>query len=264
MSLSIAAFQFIGVEIPAATALEARKSPKPQPDDDQKKYTLSERITRMSSRLLDRNNTSGSREPAFSPRGPATEALLFSATKLPIIAAITYFICGLLVCLNVEWNDENLPVPWTASSGTTILSNSAFVIAAERSGIRSLGGAITIFMMFTALTAANTALYVASRTLFSLTRDLPSEAEQWSLRWIASCGQTNRRGVPLTAVCVSCCFLFLPFLYFMGGDNQVEGKPVANVSTPESSCLRTCHNKSTATRRSVSNGICELYRGVGM
>lgn len=241
MSLSIAAFQFIGVEIPAATALEARKSSKPQPDDDSfiERETTTE-VTlakRMSSTWQTLNNTSGRRMASFTPRGPATEALQFSATKLPIIAGVTYFVSGLLVCLNVEWNDENLPITWTASTSTDILSNSAFVIAAEQSGIPGLGGAITVFMMFTALTAANTALYVASRTLFSLTRELPPEAEEWYIRLIANCGRTNRRGVPLTAICVSCCFLWLPFLYFIGGDNQVEAKPVANVSASESILL---------------------------
>jgi amino acid transporter len=127
MSLSIAAFQFIGVEIPAATALEARKSSKLQPDDDsfieRETPTEATLAKRMSSRWQTLNNTSRGRMASFTPRGPATEALQFSATKLPIIAGITYFVSGLLVCLNVEWNDENLPITWTASTSTDILSN---------------------------------------------------------------------------------------------------------------------------------------------
>ncbi|KAH0404540.1 hypothetical protein KCU89_g1025, partial [Aureobasidium melanogenum] len=209
MSLSIAAFQFIGVEIPAATALEAR----------------------MSSQSPS-NNQVTSREPvnSYISRGTATEALRFSATKLPIIAAVIYFVSGLLVCLDLEWDDPNLPITWTArSSKPDIASNSAFVIAAEKSGIPGLGGAMTVFLIFTALTAANTALYVSSRTLFSLTRNLLLEDPKWYIRILANCGTTNRRGVPLTAICVSCCFLWLPFLYLIRGKNEGEGEPVADL-----------------------------------
>ncbi|KAH0165397.1 hypothetical protein KCU67_g4746, partial [Aureobasidium melanogenum] len=74
MALSIAAFQFIGVEIPAATALEARMSSRSQTDGH--------------------NQESGT---VFLDRGTATQALKFSATKLPIIAGLVYFVSGLLL-----------------------------------------------------------------------------------------------------------------------------------------------------------------------
>ncbi|KAH0362565.1 hypothetical protein KCU65_g7960, partial [Aureobasidium melanogenum] len=190
MSLSIAAFQFIGVEIPAATALEARMSSQ-SPSNDQ-----------------------------VSSQGPGTS----------YITAVIYFVSGLLVCLDLEWKDPNLPITWTArSTKPDIASNSAFVIAAEKSGIPGLGEAMTVFLIFTALTAANTALYVSSRTLFSLTRSLLLEDPKWYIRILANCGTTNSRGVPLTALCVSCCFLWLPFLYLIHGKNEGEGEPVADL-----------------------------------
>ncbi|KAH0170182.1 hypothetical protein KCU67_g2751, partial [Aureobasidium melanogenum] len=145
MALSIAAFQFIGVEIPAATALEARMSSSSE-DDDQ-------------------DQTLGT---VWLDRGPATAALQFSATKLPIIAGVVYFISGLLVSLDISWTNPNLPVSWAGpDKNSTIRTNSAFVITAETTSVKGLGGVMTVFLMFTALTAANTALYVSSRTLFN-------------------------------------------------------------------------------------------------
>lgn len=183
--LSIAAFAFVGVEITAATALEARARPQP------------------------------------GGHGPASISVKFSATWTAFIAAVIYFLGGLLMSLNVRWDDPGLPrASWlgspinaTASNTTSGQSNSGFVLAAKQSRIPGLDSAFTVFLLITALTAANTNLYVASRTLFGLTREL-QYGRWWSpTTWLAFFGRTNNYKVPVRAMFLSCCLLWVPFLY---------------------------------------------------
>lgn len=187
MSLSIAAFAYVGVEITAASALEARVP------------------------------------PVRNPKNPSLigKTVKFSAVFISFVAALLYVIAGVLVSLNIAWDDVNLPrISWRGDStddsegsthGTTA---SAFVLVAKYSGIKGLAGTLNVFLMFTALTCANTNLYVASRTLFSLTRSLDGgEGQPWYTRFLATLGRTNNRKVPMRALVASCIFSWVPFLY---------------------------------------------------
>jgi amino acid transporter len=183
MSLSIAAFAFVGVETTAASALEARVSKEKHPTQ---------------SRAIGKT-------------------VKFSAVYISFLAACMYVLAGVLVTLNIEWDDSRLPrMSWvTATSDAGIGStNSAFVLVAEASKIPGLAGTLNVFLMFTALTCANTNLYVASRTLFSLTRSLDGgRGQPWYTRLLAYFGKTNNRKVPLRALVASCIFAWIPFLY---------------------------------------------------
>ena len=185
MSLSIAGFAYVGVEITAASALEARVP------------------------------------PVKNPTNPSLigKTVKFSAVFISFVAALLYVIAAVLVTFNIAWNDPNLPrVSWrvnvkddTASThGSTV---SAFVLVAKDSGIKGLAGTLNVFLMFTALTCANTNLYVSSRTLFSLTRTLDGQSGPWYTRFLATLGKTNNRKVPMRALVASCIFVWVPFLY---------------------------------------------------
>jgi amino acid transporter len=183
MSLSIAAFAYVGVEITAASALEARV-------DEQRNSTRPRAIGR---------------------------AVKFSAVYISFLAGVMYVLAGVLVTLNIPWNDPRLPrISWVTgpeeeSVGSTA---SAFVLVAEASRVPGLAGTLNVFLMFTALTCANTNLYVASRSLFSLTRSLDGGAgSPWYTRIFAYFGKTNNRKVPLRALVASCVFAWIPFLY---------------------------------------------------
>ncbi len=221
ISLSVAAFAFLGVEIPAATALEARISP----------------------------NTAGK-------GGPVDRSVKFSAIWIPIIVGFIYILGALLVSFDLDWNDPQLPrLSWlavangtagsTSGSETSVnKSNSAFVIAAENStisGHQGLATFINVCIMITALTAANTTLYVASRTLFSLTKGIQANASSpWITRFLSFFGQTNHRKVPMHALAASCCFCWVPFLYL--SSNKGPGTEIAAVgghTKPNMSCHLT-------------------------
>lgn len=184
MSLSIAAFAYVGVEITAASALEARVT----------------------------------RDP--NPQNPKTigRSVKFSTVWIPFLAGLVYVLAGVLVTLNIKWNDPNLPrMSWVtgpASPDGIGSTASAFVLVAEKSLVPGLAGTLNVFLMFTCLTCANTNLYVASRTLFSLTRHLDGGPSQpWYTRAISYFGRTNHRKVPLAAILMSCIFTWIPFLY---------------------------------------------------
>lgn len=183
MSLSIAAFAYVGVEITAASALEARV-----PEE---------------------------RDPS-QPRAIG-RTVQFSAVYISFFAGVMYVLAGVLVTLNIEWNDIRLPrMSWVTGAPEDGIGStaSAFVLVAETSAIPGLANTLNVVLMFTALTCANTNLYVASRALFSLTRSLDGGPGQpWYTRFLAYFGKTNKRKVPLRALVASCIFTWIPFLY---------------------------------------------------
>ncbi|RDW71644.1 hypothetical protein BP6252_08207 [Coleophoma cylindrospora] len=166
MCLPIAAFAFVGIEMSAATALEARVETRQAP----------------------------------------VAALKSPATRLPILVGFIYFIGGVMIAVNIDSNDSFLPQQgWVKSESSS--SRSAFVLIAQASKIPGLGTVFTIFLVITAVTAANTDLYIASRTLFSLARPLPPASK---LQYF---GKTHGQ-VPIRALVMSCFFLWVPFLSY--------------------------------------------------
>ncbi|KAL3469720.1 amino acid permease-domain-containing protein [Aspergillus californicus] len=198
-AFSIAAFAYVGVDITAATALEAR---------------------------ADRRTKSHQGPPTPTPKSPWPYiSVRFVATWTSFLVWIVYFIAGFLMSLNVKWDDPNLPeVSWLGSpiadskdGEKNYNSDSGFVISAAMSGIPGLASMFTAVIFFTAVFSANTNLYVASRTLFSLTRRLQNPG--WGL--FAFFGKTNNYQVPVRAMLLSCFFMWVPFLY-LSSENSPE------------------------------------------
>ncbi|KAL4945278.1 hypothetical protein BDV06DRAFT_185338 [Aspergillus oleicola] len=201
-AFSIAAFAYVGVDITAATALEARPDRR-----------------RQSSRETGSDDLKGP-WPYISVR--------FVATWTSFLVWIIYFIAGFLMSLNVPWNDANLPeLSWLHPKdnetekeyyetetgfkipGAINNTDSGFVISAAMSGIHGLDHMFTAVILITAIFSANTNLYVASRTLFGLTRRI--QGSGW--RAFAFFGKTNNYQVPVRAMLLSCFFMWVPFLY---------------------------------------------------
>ncbi|KAL5001043.1 amino acid permease-domain-containing protein [Aspergillus recurvatus] len=185
-AFSIAAFAYVGVDITAATALEAR------PDK--------------------RSSSRGTAADALKGRWPYI-SVRFVATWTSFLVWIIYFIAGFLMSLNVEWNNENLPrLSWLGSPSEKddkFKTDSGFVISAVMSGIPGLADTFTAIIFVTAVFSANTNLYVASRTLFGLTRRIQDDG--WRL--FAFFGKTNNYQVPVRAMLLSLVFMWVPFLY---------------------------------------------------
>ena len=193
ISLSLTVFAFLGIEIPAATALEAR--------------------------VQDTTRNKG---------GPVDKTVKFTAVWTSIIIGSIYILGALLVSFDLRWDDPQLPrLSWLATKENDNVdsnfeiasqkSDSAFVIAATNTlmaGSHRLADFITVCVLTAALAAANTTLYVASRTLFSLTKGIQDTPDSpWIKKFLAFFGKTNHRRVPMRAIAASCCFCWVPFLY---------------------------------------------------
>ena len=157
---------------------------------------------------------------------------------MSIIAGCIYTLGALLVSFDLKWDDVNLPrASWLVSEPAntgyllTGTSNSAFIIAGKEAELPGLGGFITVGLVVSALTAANTTLYVASRTLFGLTRRVKAGPDSpWIEKFFSFLGKTNHRKVPMRAVLASCCFCWVPFLYLSNSDES--GTNIGTVRFP--------------------------------
>lgn len=194
----MATFAYVGVEVVAASALEARwpsrKEPSKRNGDD----------------LL------------------ISKTVKFSAVYIPMFATAAYTLAALLASLSIDRGDCHLPrLSWINSScgsGPQGGTASIFVVIARNSTRPALKDIFNVILVFSVLTCANTNLYVASRTLFGLTTRLDgSPTQQPLLRFLAWFGRTNRRKVPLRALIFSAvAFLWVPFLQLDEGNDISE------------------------------------------
>ncbi|RDW79544.1 hypothetical protein BP6252_04182 [Coleophoma cylindrospora] len=190
-ALSVATYAFVGIEIPAIAALEAKAS-LPQ-------------------------NIEG--------KGPANPALKFSSIWLPVIVGTVYVVASIIVCIFVPWDHPQLPrYSWLAntnsttsdsSGGGSFTSVSAFVLLADGSTLAGLASAVTFFLVFTAISAANTNIYIASRTIYGLYQGRP-----WFSKFYGP-GKTTKK-IPIRAICLTCCFFPICFITYVPGEAATE------------------------------------------
>lgn len=172
----------------------------------------------------------------------------FEAKDLPSLRrpsqCIAYFVLAIyLFCvigeyLNVNWTDKSLPpryvnqkppVERRQSSDLSdieikLKSQAVIVIAALRAGHTKMAGLLNGCMIFSALSAANTSLYVASRVLYGMTEKIDRFSKIGFLQGLGSVW--NRTGVPVRALCVSfIAFVWLPFLRLKGGIGVSDVRP---------------------------------------
>lgn len=162
---------------------------------------------------------------AFEARNPRKD-LRFPSKYIAYIIFFLFLICGLGEVLNVDWNNPNLP-DLNPRSTTTVgnltrpsvhKSPSVLIIAAQSTHAKGLAGFLNACLIFTSLSAATTSLYVSSRTLYGLTREL-QETHPWPLNWFAKLGTIHpKTSVPVWALLVSAlAFIWLPFLHLQRG-----------------------------------------------
>lgn len=179
---------------------------------------------------------------AFEARDP--KDLEFPAKNLAWMMTAIYILTTLTFTINVGWTDSSLPkfynqgladlaggglspklVNGTVSELKSLRTHSAPIIAVIRAGISILPGLITGCFIYSALSSANTALYVASRALFGITRDIRVERNSGKLiRAIAKMATVERRTEsPWWALLFSIAILFwLPFVHINGSYTKEE------------------------------------------
>ncbi|KAK0250719.1 amino acid transporter [Friedmanniomyces endolithicus] len=133
---------------------------------------------------------------AQNPRRNVPRAIKLTFWRIVIFYIVSVFLLG----LNVAYNDPLL-------TGATKKSNSAaaspFVVAIQIAGIKGLPGFLNACILIFVFSAANSDLYIASRTIHGLA--LKGQAP----RFLAT---TDMRGVPVYGLALSalvCCIAFL-------------------------------------------------------
>ncbi|KAF4634110.1 hypothetical protein G7Y89_g4002 [Cudoniella acicularis] len=174
VGIPIAAYAYAGVEIVAVTAVEAK-----------------------------------------DPRS----SLRFPAQWIAYITAFIYLFSVIVLNLNISWTDVRLPSLTSRehqlnidSASPTNTSTAIVILAVKDAGLEHLAGFFNVCLILAILSAANTSLYVSSRTLFGL-------GKEWnSAKWYHRLGTTHPGNkVPVWALLASTlAFCWIPFVHLGG------------------------------------------------
>ncbi len=150
-------------------------------------------------------------------------SLRFASRWIAYFTIALYFFCAIGEFLNVEWSDGALPQIYGGINEASVnigepvhKSRAIIVIAAFRAGYTRAAGLLNGCMIFSALSASNTALYIASRTLYGMTRRITPWRWLRVLKFLGSVWPQT--GVPMWALFFSfLAFYWLPFLQLRRG-----------------------------------------------
>ncbi|KAK3334533.1 amino acid permease/ SLC12A domain-containing protein [Neurospora tetraspora] len=139
------------------------------------------------------------------------------AVNQTLMRIVFFYIGGILVLgMAVKYTD-----PLLGSVKKTSGLASPFVIAAKNAGINKLDDAVNGLLLIFTISAANSDIYLASRTLWALAKDGQAPAIM---------NKTNKRGVPIPAVILSSLFIVLGYMNATKGSSTVFGYFVSLVT----------------------------------
>lgn len=149
-------------------------------------------------------------------------ALRFPSRYVAYLITTLYFLSAIGESHSVSWKDPSLPdlgLRSTDQAAEPPESHAVIVLAAQAQGQRKWAAFFNGGMIFFCLSAANTALYISSRTLYGLTRSIGIRPSKWYLKWLSIFGTTTPVSqVPGWALLVSAvAFCWLPFLHINQG-----------------------------------------------
>lgn len=190
---------------------------------------------------------------AFEARDPGE--LRLPAANVGWFSTVLYTFATGAFAANLSWKDQNLPKLFqqaltmiTDPSDPSIAvferpwpeTHAAPLIAMYRVGYRFLPGFLNACFIYSAVSCANTALYVASRQLYGLTRtvsvDYDSGILRRSLAWMSSVHHRTR--APWPAIAISGLALsWLPFIRVRSDDKFIQdvGGSTCEVDTADDS-----------------------------
>ncbi|KAL2011103.1 hypothetical protein VTN00DRAFT_3821 [Thermoascus crustaceus] len=160
---------------------------------------------------------------AFEARDAA--AIRWPSRWISYAVVFFYLLCTIGETLNISWKDDHLPPIYGGVGNSTTaalpidppLSTSMVIVAAWKAGHHNIAGFLNGCFIFSVLSASNTSLYVSSRTLYGLTREMPDT--NWVNRQIKRLSLVVKEtGVPAAALLFTAVsFIWLPFLQLKGG-----------------------------------------------
>ncbi|CZR54149.1 related to aromatic amino acid transport protein aroP [Phialocephala subalpina] len=127
-----------------------------------------------------------------------------TAVKLTFFRIVFfYLVLILLLGMTVPYNNDLLLSANSASDHTVNAEASPFVVAATIAGVKGVPGLINACLLIFTFSAANSDLYIATRTLYSL-------AVEGNAPRIFS--RTNEKGIPVYALALSSAFCLTAFI----------------------------------------------------
>lgn len=134
---------------------------------------------------------------AANPRKVIPRAIKLTFYRILLFYVVLVFLLGMLV----PYDSDDLRK--AIKTGGNTASASPFVVAIKLAGIPVLPGILNACILIFVFSAANSDLYIASRTLYGLAHE--GKAPRFFTR-------TDKRGVPIYALGLSCAFCLLAFL----------------------------------------------------
>ncbi|KAK3368707.1 amino acid permease/ SLC12A domain-containing protein [Podospora didyma] len=142
------------------------------------------------------------------------------AVRQTLLRIVFFYVAGVLVLgMAVPYNSPALADATSKGAGTALAS--PFVVAAQVAGIPRLDDAVNALLLVFTVSAANSDIYLASRTAWALAKDGQAPAIMH---------RTNKRGVPIPAVALSSIFCALGFMNATKDSKTVFGYFVSLVT----------------------------------
>ncbi|KAK3681701.1 amino acid permease/ SLC12A domain-containing protein [Podospora appendiculata] len=142
------------------------------------------------------------------------------AVRQTLLRIVFFYVAGVLVMgMAVPYNSPAMNDAVSKFAGTGLAS--PFTVAAETAGVPHLGDAVNGLLLVFTISAANSDIYLASRTAWALAKD--GQAPKIM-------GRTNKRGVPVPAVALSSIFIALGFMNATKSSKTVFGYFVSLVT----------------------------------
>ena len=146
-----------------------------------------------------------------------------AAARFMYLAPIAlYIVSSFLVGLNINFADPGLGNPWNTIDQDG--SFSPFILVLNYTTLRGITGFLNACFIFSAYTAGNTALFVSSRTLFSLAQ------RYGNARLVNTVGRTNYGRTPIMAILVCWVFSLLAFLGVQSERGAGYTQPILTLS----------------------------------
>jgi amino acid transporter len=159
---------------------------------------------------------------AFEARN--TKSLRRPSQIIAYFIMLLYIFASIAGLLNVNWKDTRLPQIGIGTSNGTATADKAppqssnmAVLVIWDAGFESLAGFINACLIFSLVSVSNTSMYVASRTLYGMTRKI------WAENIVAKVLRSfsivvPKTGVPAAALMVSAIsFVWMPFVEYRKG-----------------------------------------------
>ncbi|KAG9254013.1 dicarboxylic amino acid permease [Emericellopsis atlantica] len=152
---------------------------------------------------------------AQNPRRSIPKAIKLTFYRIVVFYCLSVLLVGMIV----PYNSDKLA--FANDVGRPGASSSPFVVAAKEAGVQNLPGIINGCILIFVFSAANSDLYIASRTLYGLASDRSAPA---------IFKRTDSRGVPWPSLIVASLFALLAMMN-VADDSRAVFKHFVNLTT---------------------------------